>query len=101
MVAQNSNQASSITLTLWMILKQDVIAFSGMLPWLVTQQQFLSQLKPAQNQWHLYWNILMLKHVKSPSTESVTKSDISYLKTSRAFDVLIHSRALLAAILCW
>jgi len=29
------------------------------------------------------------------------KSDISYLKTSRAFDVPIHSRALLAAILCW
>jgi len=29
------------------------------------------------------------------------KSDISYLKTSRPFDILIHSRALLAAILCW
>jgi len=28
------------------------------------------------------------------------KSDISYLKTSQAFDVPIHSRALLAAILC-
>jgi len=28
------------------------------------------------------------------------RSDISYLKTSRAFDVLIHSRALLAGILC-
>ena len=29
------------------------------------------------------------------------KSDISYLKNSRAFDIPIHSRALLAAILCW
>jgi len=29
------------------------------------------------------------------------KSDISYLKTSRAFDVQIHSRALLAAVVCW
>jgi len=29
------------------------------------------------------------------------KSDISYLKTSRAFDVQIHSRALLAAVACW
>jgi len=29
------------------------------------------------------------------------KSDISYLKTRQAFDVLIHSRVLLAAILCW
>ena len=28
------------------------------------------------------------------------KSDISYIKTSRAFNVPIHSRALLAAILC-
>ena len=31
----------------------------------------------------------------------VNKSDISYLKTSRAFDVQIHSRALLAAVVCW
>jgi len=30
-----------------------------------------------------------------------SKSDISYLKASWAFDILIHSRALLAAILCW
>ena len=29
------------------------------------------------------------------------KSDISSLKTSRTFDAPIHSRALLAAILCW
>ena len=29
------------------------------------------------------------------------KSDISYLKTSPAFNVPIHSKALLAAILCW
>ena len=29
------------------------------------------------------------------------KSDISYLKTSRAIDVEIHSRALLAAVVCW
>ena len=29
------------------------------------------------------------------------KPDISYLKASWAFYVLIHSRALLAAILCW
>ena len=29
------------------------------------------------------------------------KSDISYLKTSRAFDIPIHSRVLLAAILSW
>jgi len=29
------------------------------------------------------------------------KSDISYLKTSRAFDVQIHSRAFLAAVVCW
>jgi len=29
------------------------------------------------------------------------KSDISYLKTSRAFDIEIHSRALLAAVVCW
>jgi len=29
------------------------------------------------------------------------KSDIPYLKTSRAFDIQIHSRALLAAIPCW
>ena len=29
------------------------------------------------------------------------KSDISYLKTSWAFNVPIHSRDLLAAILCW
>ena len=31
----------------------------------------------------------------------LNKSDISYLKTSRAFDVEIHSRALLAAVVCW
>ena len=31
----------------------------------------------------------------------LNKSDISYLKTSQAFDILIHSRALLADILCW
>jgi len=31
----------------------------------------------------------------------LNKSDISYLKNKPAFDVLIHSRALLAAILCW
>jgi len=31
----------------------------------------------------------------------MNKSDISYLKTSRVLDVLIHSRALLVAILCW
>ena len=29
------------------------------------------------------------------------KSDISYLKTSWAFNIPIHSRALLAVILCW
>ena len=29
------------------------------------------------------------------------KSDIFISKTSRAFNVLIHSRALLVAILCW
>ena len=29
------------------------------------------------------------------------KSDISYLKTSWGFDIPIHSRTLLAAILCW
>ena len=29
------------------------------------------------------------------------KSDISYLKASWAFNIPIHSRALLAAILCW
>ena len=29
------------------------------------------------------------------------KSDISYLKTSWAFDVQIYSRALLAAVVCW
>jgi len=32
--------------------------------------------------------------------KKINKSDISYLKTSRAFDVPIHTRALLAAILC-
>ena len=32
-------------------------------------------------------------------TDELKKSDISYLKTSQAFDVAIHSRALLAAIL--
>ena len=29
------------------------------------------------------------------------KSDVSYLKTCQPFDIPIHSRALLAAILCW
>ena len=31
----------------------------------------------------------------------INKSDISYLKTSQAFDVQIHSRALLAAVVYW
>jgi len=35
------------------------------------------------------------------STFVRNKFDISYLKTSRPFNTPIHSRALLAAILCW
>jgi len=31
----------------------------------------------------------------------INKSDISYLKTSQAFNVLIHPTTLLTAILCW
>ena len=33
--------------------------------------------------------------------QTKNKSDISYLKTSRAFNVPIHLRALLEATLCW
>jgi len=33
-------------------------------------------------------------------TRDENKSDITYLKTSHAFDVPIHSRVLLEAILC-
>jgi len=35
------------------------------------------------------------------TSDNGNKSDISHLKTSRAFDVQIHSRALLAAVVCW
>jgi len=38
---------------------------------------------------------------QSLKTYRPNKSDISYLKISRLFNVPIHSRALLAAILCW
>jgi len=38
---------------------------------------------------------------KAECQRKPNKSDIPYLKNSQALDVPIHTRALLAAILCW
>ena len=48
----------------------------------------------------MLWNpsISLILRLSPPKKK---KSDISYLKTSQASNVPIHSRALLAAILCW
>ena len=50
---------------------------------------------------HRYGNEYLLHLLVEEVQWNKDKIDISYLKTNRAFDIPIHSRALLAAIFCW